>query len=221
MKFSEAKVMTLNLLGDEVITTGTPAVTSGATYTASLLRDAIHAALDAVLPWVWKRKIYVPTDDPLTPEDESAPSNSYRLPSDLLRVETVFVGNMIVQPFVADQERPGLIWMLYPSGYITFSQVVNTATMPLRILYAASFQKPSLENDELETPEHVSYALCLYAASWCLLPRAVEISGIRQYGTRIDSGNPEHNPVAVMSDKLYYRFEAEMAKIAGSGKGAY
>lgn len=221
MKFSDAKVMTLNLLGDEVLTSGTPLVVSGATYTASLLKDAIHAALDAILPWVWKRKVFVPVDDPLTPEDESAPANTYRLPSDLFRVESVVVGSMNVPPFMAEQEQSGLTWMLYPSGYITFNQVVNTSAMPLKVYYAASFAKPALENDELETPEHVSYAVCLYAASWCLLPRAVEISGIRQYGTRIDSGNPEHNPVAVMSDKLYRRFEAEMAKIAGAGKGAY
>jgi hypothetical protein len=49
-----------------------------------------------------------------------------------------------------------------------------------------------------------------YTASHCLLPRSVNSAQIRQFNQRVDSGNPEHNPLKAESEWLLQRFYAEM-----------
>lgn len=178
-----------------------------------LILDAIRAAHDAILPWSPKMMQATVTGD--------GTSRSFDLPSDFYLVEAVLVNLTgetlpmnVFSPFSYYGESISNTnsWILMPDGKIMFAKALDTDEV-YDLYYCATWTKPtetSQEGDELEPPGYLMYAMTLYTASCILLPDAAGIAGIGSYKTRVDSGNPEHNPVEKFITFLLNQFNQEM-----------
>ena len=212
----DLKKRILLLLGDD-IASGAGEPIYGGQYSVDALLAGIHAALDAVLPWVWKRSVI--------DLNTSSDGYSFTIPTDLYQVEGVvesvtrsgtsmLYGRYSPMLTFRAQEVPDSAmnyWVLYPAGKITFATQIS-ASAGAKMYYAASWTKPTSDASVLETPEYALHALALYAASQCLLGKAVAAANIRQYGTKVDSGNPEDNPMLTVSTYLQRVFDVAVQR---------
>ena len=156
-----------------------------------LILDAIGASLDEILPWIPNLQITT----------LSQGSRVYELPADFYSAEAVLDSNgdplpraqLIVGSYFGESSDPNG-WILFPSGSITFAQELDDDHT---FYYVAQWEKPTTGTNpsaSLDFPDYATQAVCLYATAYCLLPDAVSIAELRQFNTRTDSGNPEHNP---------------------------
>lgn len=216
--FDVAKAKVIHLLADDVVAGsdeygGGPLY--GQSYSAELLKDSIHAALDAITIRMWK---------PLT-FDIGGGLNYKVLPDGFLSVEGVYdLTDAIYLPqmsLIANQESllgiEANAWSLYPHGRISF--INDLGEDGATVYYSSTWSKPEAPDDVLEPPESSITAICLYAASYCLLNKAAGSADIRQYNTRVDSGNPNDIPQKTMSDFFYRRFELELQRLPTMEKG--
>ena len=219
----DLKKRILLLLGDSISPNpGEPI--SGGQFAQDALLASIHAALDAILPWVWKHSVF---------ELNTSPEGYvFTLPSDFHQVEgitesivnrnnTYLHGRYTPLETFKAREIPDPLqnfWMLYPQGKISFSIKVDLKA-GARMYYAATWSKPTNDSDMLETPEYALTALSLYAASNCLLGKAVAAANIRQYATKVDSGTPEDNPVLSASTYLQRVFEIAVQRFPAMPRG--
>lgn len=209
--FGDLKEAVVRLLGDTVVTTDN--VLGGRDSKPELLQDAIHAGLLAILPYVWKSATYT------IPEG----STEIDLPTDLYHVEGIYdeyqqayLEESILTPGVPVASESGNMWIEYPEGHIAFlAEVTDGGTL----YYAAYWTAPELDADIMEAPAVSLPGVAFYAASYCLLPRAVSGARIGQYDTRVDSGTPEDNPMMTMANHYMKRFELEMSRISSRTKG--
>lgn len=218
----EMKLKILRLLGDfqkdsvEEDDYGVPI--SGQTFDADLLKDGVHAALDALSTRFWKEAV---ADIALT-DDET---HVFSLPADLIDIEAVYdgtLGKTIPRLFLRAGEgiaasQTDNIWLDYPQGSITF--VNSLGSSGAKIYYSATWAKPDIDDDNLEPPVFTSAAIAFYGASYCLLRAASSSASLRQYATRVDSGTPLDNPLKDMSDYFLKRYEHELKSIPQKMKG--
>jgi hypothetical protein len=213
--FGELKRKVLRLLADEAQEVGSgEGPLGGATYGADLLQDAVHAALDAITSKVWKLSVV---------DIEGAVSEA-ALPSDVINVDAVydyelglFIPRMQTQIGTPLVNTTGNAWLLYPANEITF---VNTlGSDGATIYYGSSWGKPVQDDDVLEPPSTALVCLILFAASYCLVPDAVSSASIRQFNTKVDSGQPTDIPARVISDFLLGRFERELQRLPMMERG--
>jgi hypothetical protein len=178
----------------------------GESTTEELLRDAVTAALDAVLPWVPK----------LSTDTLTSGNTVYTLPTDFVSVEAVVNDSGEVLPkaslsvgeILADVSDNA--WLLYPSGSITFS---NELSNDYTLYYIAHWTYPTDDVDDdtvLDAPVSLQNGLTLFATAYAILPDAITIGEIRSFNTNVDSGNPEHNPRQKAVDFLLALFRNEM-----------
>ena len=109
-------------------------------------------------------------------------------------------------------------WHLFPQGKITFNQAIKPVQGAL-IYYAANWAKPIQDSDVLEIPDYAITALTYYAASDILLAKAITSASVRQYNTRVDSGNPEDNPVLQTCKYLQAQFVVACQKLPQIQRG--
>ncbi len=183
-------------------------------YEAEIFLDAIASAHDALLPFWPQAKVGTIT--------VASGEKAYDLPVDTFEVEaivdsstgqilpqaSIFSGAFLGQTIDAPND-----WALYPNGQVTFFKVpANNLTL----YYSAFWTKPTedtADEDPLETPDFLITAMTYYGASYLITPSAVSITEIRQFNQKIDSGNPEHNPMKKASDWLMDRFLIEMKRL--------
>lgn len=201
--FGELKNRVLRLLSDP----------SGAGYSDDLILDAISAAHDGILPWVPKTGSTTLTGDGVTA--------AFSLPSNFYAVEAIVddsTGELLPQSvltpgrYFGDSTTNTNDWILNPSGQITFSKEISSGCT-YTLMYLATWSKPvsgSPTDLVLEPPASAIVGMSLYAAAYALLPSAVSASEVRQFNTRVDSGNPEHNPMQRAADYLMKLFANEM-----------
>ena len=84
-------------------------------------------------------------------------------------------------------------WSLYSAGKITFSQ--DPTTNGVTLFYRAYYDAPLNEAAELDTPNLLFNMLSYYAAYEASFTKAETAANIRQYNIKVDSGNPDHNPM--------------------------
>jgi hypothetical protein len=199
----ELRSRILRLLGDP----------NGAGYSDEILLDSISSALDAILPWTPKTASETLTGDGTT--------RVFELPADLYEVEAIIVettGEVLPGAILVPHGNFGVgitstnDWLATPSGSITFSYAPGSGVI-YNLYYLAYWTKPTTFNDLtliLEPPAQSLIGLTLYSTAYCLLPEAVGASEIRQFGTRIDSGTPEHNPMQKTALYMLDLFQREM-----------
>jgi hypothetical protein len=209
--FDQMKQKVIRVLGD-IVVPGTSGgdVTHGETFDAYLLKDAIHAALDALTSRRWKPSSF----------DVDGGSDTESLPDDLIDVEAVLdITNNIFLERTTMQAKSGFQngFYLYPAGTITFTATLGDSGAT--VYYSAYWAKPEDDEETLETPDIAATALTMFAASYCLLNSASAAASIRQFATKVDSGKPTDNPLEQSSTYFMKRFEIEMQRIPPSQKG--
>jgi len=199
----ELRSRILRLLGDP----------EGAGYSGDLLLDGIVAAMEAILPWMPKTARTLFTGDGNTV--------IYALPSDLYETEAVVVnlsGEVLPRSVLSPGQKLGLYstnvnqWIEYPSGSMTFAKALRTGEV-YDLYYLARWTKPtttSLDSEVLETPDVALTGLTIYAAAYVILPTAIGVSELNPFKTRVDSGNPTHNPMQDTALYLLDLFAKEM-----------
>jgi hypothetical protein len=212
--FAEMKARVVRLGGSEVEITEDTGITYGSDYTAELLAEAISAAMDAILPWVWCPSIEAITGAAL----------SHALPANLYSVEAIWdeTLNTYITPAILAPGQPtatesGNSWIQYPNGYVTFYDEIGDDGG--KLYYASVWTKPSTESGELSTPIYANNGIAFYAAGYALTRRSVEAASIRQFATRVDSGTPEHNPLKDMAQYMFKMFDIEMSRMPNMVKG--
>lgn len=196
---TELKARILRILNDP----------DGAGYTDTLLLDSVNAAQLAIMPWTPKTASETITGD--------GTEVSFDLPEDFYDVDAVLIdstGEIIREAFLdagathgdnIEEDNDYLIL----GNEIVFSKAIDAAAT-YTLYYRANWTPLEDDDDTTECPAFVHYALCLYAAAYALLPTSVTSGEIRQFGTKVDSGNPEHNPVQRTVEFLMRMFAQEM-----------
>lgn len=191
----------------------------GAQFDTDLLTDGVIAALEALLPWLWKRSVDVLAGDGVTV--------SFQIPADLYRVVAVFddtIGSYIPRNILQAGRRPGMDletnqdWLEFPAGYISFA---NAPEGDVYLYYGAVWTEPADDDDVLETPTYADQALIYYAASYVLLKNATSASNQRQYNLKVDSGTPVMNPMLDMARYFLERFNIEVGRLPSVDRGVH
>jgi hypothetical protein len=216
--FAELKAKIVRILGDTVVpgTSGGPE-TAGQIYEADLLKDAVHAALDAITVRCFK-----PSTFTIKPSGEAT-----ALPDDVIDIEavydetnSVFLEKLNMQVDKARIPTRGNGWLLYPAGYVSLAAVID-GEVGATVYYSATWAKPEDDEDPIDTPQMAATALTYFAASYCLLNTATQTASIRQFDTKVDSGKPTDNPAEQMSTYFMKRFELELQRIPPSQKAMH
>jgi hypothetical protein len=111
----------------------------------------------------------------------------------------------------------GNAWSLFPHGKISF--INDLGESGAKVYYSSVWNKPEAPDEVIESPESSTIAICLYAASYCLLNKSAGSADIRQYNTKVDSGAPTDIPQKTMSDFFYRRYELELQRLPSMEKG--
>lgn len=212
---SELKLEILRHLGDEQAEDTTPVEGSGTTH-AELI-GGITAALRSVVVRQWKpslAEIAVDSDGVL----------SVTAPSDMIEVEAVydktnemFLPRLIFspgEPLIQDTQNA---WIDYPYGTINFMSAI---TLGGTVYYSAHWTIPEDDTDVIEAPLITMNYLALYATSYILLGKASAQAEIRQFATKVDSGNPVMLPAKDLSHYFLQRAEIELKTIPQLLKGS-
>jgi hypothetical protein len=201
--FGDLKDFVLRLIGNP----------AGEGIEEGLLVNAIASAHDAILPWVPKLKQTTITGDGI--------AKAFNLPADFYGIEAVIknltgeiLSKAVFSPgsYYGENVAVTNTWLLLPTGQISFSKT-PTSDEVFDVIYIATWLKPTMnseESDLLEPPDYLTLALALYSAAYVLMPDAMGNAGISPFRTRIDSGNPEHNPVEKAITFLMNLFNQEM-----------
>ena len=109
--FGDLKAAIVRLLGDSVETIDNVIASSNAE--PELLRNAVHAGLLAMLPYVWKSATYTILDN----------TTVLTLPEDLYHVEAIYdnyqeayLEESILTPGIPTASESGNMWVEYPEG---------------------------------------------------------------------------------------------------------
>ena len=204
LTFGEMIQRTLRVLGDP----------AQSLFDDELIYDGALASHQAILPWIPKYASHTYTTG-------SGGSVEYTLPSDCYQIQSVQLsdGNFIQKATLAPNTARNIStqgdyqdWIEYPFGKISLSQALSENT-ELSLYYFAFWDAPSSDADQdfvLTVPPMAHMAMIYYTGAHCLMPKAVDAAQIRQFNQRMDSGNPEHNPLKVEAKYLLERFYAEM-----------
>lgn len=185
---------------------------SGSTYDEELIFDGLTAAHDAILPWVPKFSSATITS--------GSDGVNLQLPSDFYQVQALrqdkdgaVLRKAMLSPGSARFENQTVVdWIEYPAGWLNLNPAVTEGDT-FTLYYFAFWNKPTDISDVdfvIEVPQYAHQGMIYYAGANVLVPSAILSATIRQYNLRVDSGNPEDNPVKVEADYLLSRFVQEM-----------
>jgi hypothetical protein len=187
-------------------------------YSDDLVYDAIDAGYVAILPWVPKTVVDVST---ITGDGSTT---EFVLPTALFEVQALVVqetGEVLPRGILAPGSYHGENidatndWILFPSGSISFSKPLDSGDV-YELWYTSFWTMPAdMEtlSVTLEVPQSVITGLTYYCAAYALMPAAVGAAELRQFGTRPDTGTPEHNPVRDAVTYLMSSFQREMNRL--------
>lgn len=192
--------------------------TDGSLYNQDLYNDGIAAALEAILPWVFKNAQETLAGNETLTEFE-LPDGLYRITGVLDETNGIFIpaSNLSAYTSPGSNIQVNNDWVEYPEGSISF------AVAPIGniiLYYGAVWEQPEDDEDEIEAPDWIERALAFYTASYVLLSPASSASNIRQWNLNIDSGTPVMNPMRDMSTYFMERFRIEMERMPSRIRGA-
>ena len=178
-----------------------------------LVIDAVAAACDAILPWVPK----VNTIDLIGDGSKII----FDLPVDLYEIQAVtddsgkIIPHSILIPghYIGGSAEDN-DWLEYPDKQISFSMAPESGEV-FTVYYLAYWTKPDSgtpASTVLEPPDFSITGMSFFAAAYCLLPQAISSAEVRQFGTKVDSGTPEQNPLLRSVDYFLKLFSNEMSR---------
>lgn len=204
VSLSEIKLELLRLLGDDQDLTAYEV--SGQEYTHEHMLDGIRAGLDAICTRCWKRDSIAVL----------AGATELEIPDGVIGVEAVWDKtnvSMIPRVFLTHGNLASSIngWLPYPTGKATFISPIGENGA---IAYVSKmWDYPTTDDELLEPPNIALTSVLFFAASYCLVRPSVGAAVIRQYNSRVDSGNPSDNPVMDMSTFMLKRYDIELQRI--------
>lgn len=196
LNYADLKGMLLHTLG----------ATEGTTYSDALLYESVINAFDAILPWVPNQAIADLTSG--SGMDMTMPDDCYRIEAvydleDGLVLERTHITANKQMPKQSQTTRTGPYnWVEYPKNHINFLQIpysnvgAGVEGRDFRVFYIAYWDKPTDKDDDtfvLTFPVSALAGVLYWAAAHCLVPGATVSSQIRQFNTRVDSGQPTDN----------------------------
>jgi len=215
--FEQLKRSVIELVADTVVEG--PPIEAGQ-LSARLLLDGVAAALTAICQKAPKHGVAViggAVDSFDLPEGLYEISGVKDLSTGLFLERMNFVANV--------SSAQGVQWTDFPQGKITFSQALSTYGATLFYDALWDFPGPTdYDNPDdfvLDVPQYLFLPVCLYTASYCAIKRFSESAEIRQFATKVDSGDPIDNPFQVLSDFLLRRFEVEIGRLQQRQRGSY
>lgn len=185
---------------------------SSGTYPDQILLDGINSATVAILPWLPKE---------MTANGIIVTSGSLiKLPDDVYYVDAVYsvtgeqwLKHWSINPGATSARGTVVVpqWVEYPEGYLTLScdYSDNTVNVFYHGLWTAATTTGSA-TENMDTPSFADLAIIYYAASYVLNSSAVSSAQLRQFNTKIDSGQPVDNPLKDMVNLLMQRFMNEV-----------
>ena len=212
VKFKELKQKIIRSVEDTVDENASPL--SGATYLAANLEDAAHAALHAIASRYWKRAVLSVNADA---ESVTVPDNFIDVDGVYDKKDALFIPKLAFQVGNALATTVGNGFFLYPSGTITFINKIGS--LGATVFYQSHWTRPEKDNDLLDCPDFLVTALVQYSGAYLLGANAVSSASIRQYNTKVDSGQPGDIPQMKMSNFLMARYEEELKRIPMLEKG--
>ncbi len=173
--------------------------------------DGLNAALNALV--VYEPKLAT------TVIEGNGLSASFPLPDDFYWYSGFFKSDGskldVLWPSNADYILPTGEYAvtLYPTGQATFTPLLSSGEQ-ITLYYYARWRTVASDTDIIEPPAHWLNALAYYTTAELLIADAIIAAGVRQYNTRVDSGNPEHNPVHKQVLAMRAMFMDEVARHA-------
>jgi hypothetical protein len=188
----------------------------GVSYSDDSQLDAIQAAHIAILPWQPKPSVSLLSGDGSVTAF-TVPTDYYEAQAIIVQATGEILPSAVFQP--GSYHGTGVDstndWIEYPSGSITFSKVLGSSEV-YELWYSAYWTAPTDMDDEefeLEVPESVITGMSYFSSAYLLTPGAIGAAEIRQFNIRVDSGNPEHNPVRDATTYLTNLFIQEMNRL--------
>lgn len=184
-----------------------------------LVLDGLAAAQEAILERVGKRSV--------ADWEGDGTSTAFALPDDCYEIQGIrevdetgkLIPSAVLAPGAYFGDYPeDQNFLPYPEGYVTLGKAPDDGDT-VRLYYLAYWDLPTVTGDNvdddfvLEIPRKAERAVLFYTCAYCLLPEAVSASGLRQFNTRIDSGNPEQNPVERTVEFFLKLYDMELAKL--------
>lgn len=112
-------------------------------------------------------------------------------------------------PFFLASEAPSLIsYEEFPKGTLLLSDTPNDATLVVR--YFAYYNHPYADDDTIDVPAWGIPALSFLIGAHAMSSVAVNAGNIRQWNSKTDSGNPEHNPLQSLQRHFLQLYENEI-----------
>lgn len=187
--------------------------TEGIVYSFDYLMDAMNDALDAILPWQPKLGISTITGDGTT-TTFSLPSLCYDIDAIVVRTSGESIGRFVFAPgsFFSSMTTTKNLWTYSPANQVTFANPITSGEI-YDIHYLQPWTKitdSSMLPNAIDAPEWTVPALAIYAVSKLLVSASLDTSNLAQYKTRIDSGDPEDNPLQKSITYLLKLFTQEM-----------
>ncbi len=216
---AEMKAIVISLIGETIKLDEEKAPVvplRGASATSDDLINAIVLASDAILAKCYKGSV----------ASVNAGDTELTFPEDLFEIEGIYDISdakwMSRLDFYAGQSQmtqseSANSFIPYPYGTITFTNEI--AEEGASVYYSAMWARPATDTDTLEFPEYANLCVALFAASIMMQAKAGSSAAIRQYGTKVDSGNPEHLPHIRVANNLLIRFDDAMTRIPSMQKG--
>lgn len=185
---------------------------AGTTPTDQLVYDALQNAQTDLLLRIENTKTATLTADEST-VTFALPSDCYKVNGVLNTDTDIFIpeGQIRVGNYFGDYPNQNN-FILYPEGSLTFA---DAPEYDHTLYYTAHFDLPDDAEDTdfvLEVPARGEGALKYYTAAYCLVPDAIDAASLRQFGTKVDSGTPVHNPVKDMVEFLMRLGDIELQK---------
>jgi hypothetical protein len=99
--------------------------------------------------------------------------------------------------------------------YLQPANTINLIQSPagdgtLHVSYFAYYPHPIQDADIVMIPTWATAACVLRSAAYAIAPYAYRSANVRQWNSKDDSGNPEHNPLEEMARSFIAGWEAEL-----------
>ena len=167
-------------------------------FSEDVVYDAVVAAHDAILPWV-------PNFNEVELTTGSDP-DLFELPDDVYELQAVQLVDdnkkFIPQATLAAGTARGNTlaendWTESPRGYLSLANDLTEGDT-IKVYYLARWPVPTSSSDtsfELVVPRHAWQGIIYYALSVILSPKIMDTATLGTFKSKVDSGNPEHNPL--------------------------
>jgi hypothetical protein len=138
------------------------------------------------------------------------------VPEDCMQIHAVYVSSegYYLHNFGVPASMEGIGWIEWPRGSLTIIGE-TAASITVSLLYYAYY--PELEedtddDDDIPIPNWAVWPIASLAAYYAHIPESVSRSNLAQWNIRIDSGDPEHNPLMKQARFLWDCYWAEIGK---------